>query len=114
MNDITLKRDVGLLASVLFLDFRKAFDKVPHKRLLVKLQSFGINNLLYSLFVSFLKGRKQMVKYNDCLLSPRPITSEVIQGSVLGPLLFFMYINDICNIIKFGKAYLYADNLKMV
>lgn len=114
MNDITLKRDNGLLVSVIFLDFKKAFDKVPHERLLAKLRSFGINNPLYSWFVSFLKGRKQMVNYNDCLSLPRPITSGVIQGSVLGPLLFLMYINDICNIIKSGKPYLYADDLKIV
>ncbi|CAI2725549.1 unnamed protein product [Schistosoma spindalis] len=114
LNDITLKRDNGLLVSVLFLDFKKAFDKVPHKRLLVKLKSFGINDPLYSWFASFLTERKQMVKYNDCLSSPKPITSGVIQGSVLGPLLFLMYINDICNTITFGKPYLYADDLKIV
>ncbi|CAH8626797.1 unnamed protein product [Schistosoma haematobium] len=114
LNDITLKRDSGLLVSVLFLDFKKAFDKVPHKRLLVKLKSFGIHNPLHSWFASFLTERKQMVKYNDCLSSPRPITSGVIQGSVLGPLLFLMYINDICNTIEFGKPYLYADDLKIV
>ena len=55
-----------------------------------------------------------MVKYNDCLSLPRPITSGVIRGSVLGPLLFLMYINDTCNIIKSGKPYLYADDLEIV
>ncbi|CAH8430722.1 unnamed protein product [Schistosoma guineensis] len=114
LNDITLKRDSGLLVSVLFLDFKKAFDKVPHKRLLVKLKSFGIHNPLYSWFASFLTERKQMVKCNDCLSSLRPITSGVIQGSELGPLLFLMYINDICNTIEFGKPYSYADDLKIV
>ena len=52
MNDITLKRDNGLLVSVVFSDFKNAFDKVPHKRLLAELRSFGINNPLYSRFVS--------------------------------------------------------------
>ncbi|CAI2723993.1 unnamed protein product [Schistosoma spindalis] len=114
LNDITLKKDNGLLVSVIFLDFKKAFDKVPHKKLLVKLKSFGINDPLYSWFASFLAVRKQMVKYNDCLSSPKPITSGVIQESVLGSLLFLMYINDTCNTITFEKPYLHADDLKIV
>ncbi|KAK4470022.1 hypothetical protein MN116_000052, partial [Schistosoma mekongi] len=95
INDITTQRDKGLLVSSLFLDFSKAFDKVPHKRLLIKLKSYGVKDPLHSWFASFLKGRKQTVKFNNSLSSPKPITSGVIQGSVLGPLLFVIYINDI-------------------
>ncbi|KAK4471072.1 hypothetical protein MN116_000587 [Schistosoma mekongi] len=114
LNDITTQRDKGLLVSSLFLDFSKAFDKVPHKRLLIKLKSYGVKDPLHSWFASFLKGRKQTVKFNNSLSSPKPITSGVIQGSVLGPLLFVIYINDINNVIKHGRPYLYADDLKIV
>ncbi|KAK4471065.1 hypothetical protein MN116_000576, partial [Schistosoma mekongi] len=114
LNDITTQRDRGMVVSTVFLDFKKALDKVPHYKLLHKLKSFGIKDPLHSWLSSFITGRSQVVKYNDHLSSPKLITSGVVQGSVLGPLLFLMYINDICEVIHFGRPYLYADDLKIV
>ncbi|TNN18592.1 putative RNA-directed DNA polymerase from transposon X-element, partial [Schistosoma japonicum] len=59
------------------------------------LKSYGVKDPLHSWFASFLEGRQQTVKYNNSLSLLKPITSGVIQGSVLGPLLFIIYINDI-------------------
>lgn len=88
LNDITLKRNDKILVLVLFLYFKRASIKVPQKRLLVKLKSFGINNLLHSWFAPFETERKQKIKYNDFLSSHRPMTNGVIQINVLGPPLF--------------------------
>nr|CAH8858117.1 unnamed protein product [Trichobilharzia regenti] len=111
---ITQSIDNGRSVTTLFLDVSKAFDKVPHIRLLTKLQSYGITGNLHKWISSFLTERQQLVKINHQLSSSKPITSGVIQGSVLGPILFLLFINDIVSVIKYGKPYLFADDLKIV
>nr|CAH8862562.1 unnamed protein product [Trichobilharzia regenti] len=113
-DHITECVDKGRSAATLFLDVRKAFDKVPHKRLILKLLSYGISGRLLEWITSFLTGREQLVKVNHHLSTSKPITSGVIQGSVLGPTLFIVFINDIVSMIKYGKPYLFADDLKVV
>ncbi|KAK4470029.1 hypothetical protein MN116_000061 [Schistosoma mekongi] len=113
-NLVFTKRSLGHLVLVLYLDISKAFDMVNHKLLVGKLSSYGIRNPLLAWLNSFLSNRHQIVKINSTLSKPEPVTSGVIQGSVLGPLLFIAYINDICKCFSMGRPFLYADDLKIV
>ncbi|MES9879786.1 MAG: reverse transcriptase domain-containing protein [Sedimenticola sp.] len=79
---------------VIYLDFCKAFDKVPHQRLLLKLKSYGITGNLYNWIQDFLIGRTQRVVLNGKMSEWRNVNSGIPQGSVLGPILFLVYIND--------------------
>ena len=96
---------------VIFLDFAKAFDKVPHKRLLHKLKLFGFseNTDTYNWIKEFLNKRTQCTRINGILSDKINVTSGVPQGSVLGPLLFLLYINDINENIT-SNCKLYADD----
>ena len=90
----------------------KAFDKVPHQRLLHKLKSYGLGQGIIDWMESFLTGRKQQVCVNGAYSEWMPVTSGIPQGSVLGPLLFVLYINDMPDNIT-SPIYLFADDTKM-
>lgn len=91
------------------LDFAKAFDTVPHRRLLHKLDHFGVNGSLHQWISSFLVGRQQSVNIQGTRSSPVDVLSGVPQGTVLGPLLFLMYINDLPDNLK-SHVCLFADD----
>lgn len=104
------KRELSLL--ILF-DFSKAFDKVHHDLLLTKLKSFGFSALTINWFQSYLYSRQQRVVIDSDIVSDwSGIATGVPQGSVLGPLLYLLYVNDLPSIFEFGTTVLYADDLQ--
>ena len=94
----------------IFIDLSKAFDTIDHNKLLVKLDNYGIRGTASALIESNITGRKQYTTYNNEPSDHEIVTYGVPQGSVLGPLLFLMYINDIVNCSSDGEFVLYADD----
>ena len=102
-----------LLKPVLMSDFCKAFDSVPHKELLFKLHTLGITGNMWKWIKEYLTGRKQCVSINNNLSGYLPVTSGAPQGSILRPLFFIAYVNDISHCISFSKLFLFADDAKL-
>ena len=101
----------GVVDSIYF-DFSKAFDTVPHKRLSMKMKAYGIQGKLLTWIEAFLTGRQQVVRVNGELSSSKPVISGIPQGSVLGPLLFILYINDLPDTVQ-ANLLLFADDTKV-
>ena len=93
-----------------FIDLKKAFDTVNHDILLYKLEHYGIRGASLLWFKSYLSEHKQFVHLDGIESEVKTITCGVPQGSVLGPLLFLLYINDLPNISKELKFCLFADD----
>ena len=110
-NDYVKKEiDMGNYVMTLFIDLKKAFDTVNHQILLKKMEHYGIRGLCNSFFASYLSDRKQYVHCNNVNSSILDMVCGVPQGSVLGPTLFLIYINDMINCIKYSKLQLFADD----
>ena len=112
IEDWTKVLDKGHCVDVIYLDFKKAFDSVPHLRLLQKLKGYGITGKTHAWVTSFLSGRTQSVVLDGARSKSVPVTSGVPQGSVLGPCLFSIFINDMPSDID-SIIRLFADDSKM-
>jgi hypothetical protein len=111
---ITSQRDLHRSIAVIYFDLSKAFDRVPHIRLMLKLENIGIRPPLLNLIADYLKDRTQQVRVGSELSAEVNITSGVLQGSSLGPLLFLIYISDLPKVAVNSKSFIYADDLKCV
>ena len=102
-----------LVSCILFLDLKKAFDSVSHKILIDKLEYYGVQGVALDLFRSYLSNRKQVTVVDDCVSLLELIEWGVPQGSVLGPLLFLIFINDIPHASELA-TWLFADDTSLV
>ena len=102
----------GSPVEVIYLDFQKAFDKVPHQRLIRNLKSHGMGNSIINWIEQWLTDRRQMVVVDGEVFSWKSVLSGVPQGSVLGPILFLVYINDLEEGVT-DKILKFADDTKL-
>ena len=102
--------DNGCLTGAVFLDLAKAFDTVNHTILLQKLSNYGVDDTAKAWFTSFLTNRKQVTSCNDVCSEVAAVSIGVAQGSILGPLLFIIYMNDLPDVLQFCHITLYADD----
>ena len=108
------KEEDKAVADVIHLDIRKAFDTVPHHKLLVKLQKFGISSNLLRWFQGYLANHSQCVSIDNTNSNFLPVSSGVPQGSIIGPLLFAIYINDLPEHLQHSFTLMFADDTKCI
>ena len=110
IENIEKATDNKMFVCGVFVDFQKAFDTVDHKILLHELSHYGIRDIANCWFSSCLSNRKQFVTINGFDSEMQSFQYGMPQGSVLGPLLFLIYINDLHNAIKFSQSFHFADD----
>lgn len=114
LNDnLTAAMDKGNQVDVIYTDYSKAFDRINHKILLIKLQGVGIRGDLLRWFASYISNRSQAVVISNYISSWVSIPSGVPQGSLLGPLLFAIFVNDINSCLHSSSLLCFADDMKV-
>ena len=110
LNKVTSYIDSNARCDTIYLDFSIAFGSVPHNELLVKLRRIGVTNNVWYWLREYLYNRKQYVSINGCYSNLLPVISGVPQGSILGPLLFVLYVTDIPFNKMYSSIFLFADD----
>ena len=110
VHDFASGLNDGKQTDAIILDFTKAFDKVSHKHLCTKLHYYGIRGPILDWIKDFISNRSQQVILDGCSSESLPVTSGVPQGTVLGPLLFLCFVNDIPDCVS-NNIRLYADEI---
>ena len=113
MDIVTSSLDCGQPVDVIYLDLQKAFDSVLHNRLLRKLESYGISGKFLNWIKGFLMDRDQCLVLNGCKSRWKKVLIGATQGSILGPLLFTIYVNDIPQSIS-SLIFIFTDDTKLI
>ena len=112
LDDWTEALDNGHIIDIIYTDFQKAFNSVSHKRLLSKIKSYGTEGNILNWTNTFLNNRRQRVLINGTCLEWKKVLSGVSQGSILGPILFVVYINNIIDNLN-SQVYFFVDDMKL-
>ncbi len=110
VEDITLNMDDNIKTAGVFIYFKKAFDSIDHTILIRNLSHYGIRGIALIWLENYLSQRNQYVQFNDAKSDLKTMLCGIPQGSILGPILFILYINDLANISDKLKFILFADD----
>lgn len=112
-NEILKNMDDKKVSVIVLLDMSKVFDSICHDLMLSKLQSIGVSNAACNWFGSYLPQRNQVVNIANCISDPLPLSVGILQGSILGLVLFTLYVNDLLSVPRHCQALGYVDDTKI-